>query len=236
MGHDRQHLPIFVTPNLRFLAVPAVLAATLALTSCGPTLGGAPNVRGTGTPQSPQTATRSATATPTGAGTPARGKVGAPDVGFATMMIPQDTQVVTMANLALKEATSAKIKAFAPKLKKAAVPEVARMSGWFTSVGGVAPGTAGYHDMSTMPGMKKADNNGALTAKDMAGLTAAKGTAFDRMWLKLMVRNRRGAVAMARVEIATGGSPDVKAVAQEIIDAEPAKIAELTAILAEVTG
>jgi len=208
--------------------VPAVLVSALALTSCGPTMGGDPNAAGS------SAASPSAKATPTGAGTPATGKVGAPDVTFATMMIPQDTQVVTMANLALKEATNAKIKALAPKFKKAAVPEIARMSGWFTSVGNVAPGTAGYHDMTNMPGMKK-EINGALTAKEMATLTKTKGPAFDRMWLELMIRNRQGALTMARTEIATGGSPDVKSVAQSIVETAPPEIAEMSSLLAKVT-
>lgn len=230
-GHDPRHLPISVTPNVRFLAVPAALVATLALTSCGD----GPGASGSATPSPTQAATSPATARPTGAGTPARGAVGAPDVKFATLMIPQDTQVVTMADLALKEATNAKIKALAAQFKKVTVPEIARMSGWFTSVGGVAPGTTGYHDMSAMPGVKKGVK-GTLTAKEMADLAKAKGAAFDRMWLQLMVRNRTGALVMAKEEIATGGSPDVKAVAQEVIARETPRIAELTAILPGVTG
>jgi uncharacterized protein (DUF305 family) len=224
-----------VTPPLRFLAVPAVLVATLGLTSCGTGTAGV-GAGASQTPGSTQAASPSGTATPTGAGTPARGAVGKVDVAFATMMIPQDTQVVTMVDLALKEATDPKIKAFAPTMKKAAVPEIARMSGWFTSVGGVAPGSAGYHDMSQMPGMKKTVTKGTLTAKDMANLAKAKGPAFDRLWLQMMVTNREGAVLMAKTEVATGGSPDVKVVAQSLIDTEPAKVAEMNSILAKVAG
>jgi uncharacterized protein (DUF305 family) len=222
-------------PSRRLLAAPAILVATLVLTSCGTSKGDGPGAVGSTTPGPTQAATPSATARPTGAGTPAGGAVGRPDVTFATMMIPQDTQVVTMADLALKETTNARLKGLAPQIRNAAVPEIARMSGWFTSVGGVAPGSAGYHDMAEMSGVKKGVK-GTLTAKEMTDLTQAKGPAFDRLWLQMMVRNRTGAVVMAREEIAKGGSPDVKAVAQEIIEREPPKIAEMTSILASVTG
>lgn len=243
--------PIPAKRYLRLWAVPAVLVATLTLSSCGTSTGdspgaGSPGAGGHGaggagaggaaqTPGPTQAARPSGTARPSGAGTPARGKVGPPDVAFATLMIPQDTQVVTMADLALKQATNAKIKALAPEVKKAAVPEIARMSGWFTSVGNVAPGATGYHDMSAMPGVKKGVK-GTLTAKEMDNLAKAKGPAFDRMWLQMMFRNRTGAVVMAREEIAKGGSPDVKAVAQEVLAREVPRIAELTSILPGATG
>jgi len=56
------------------------------------------------------------------------------------------------------------------------------------------------------------------------------------MWLQMMFRNRTGAVVMARTEIATGGSPDVKAVAQEVLAREVPRLAELTSILPGATG
>lgn len=208
--------------TVRFLAVPAVVVATLAMAGCG-----------TAAPTPPAAPTT--TARPTGVGTPARGAVGAPDVAFATQMIPQDTQVVTMADLALKQATNAKIKALAPQSKKAALPRIARMSGWFTSVGGAAPNSKDFHVMAAPPGVKTGVR-GTITAKELANLAKAKGPAFDRMWVRLMFMNRTGAVEMAKEELAEGGSPDVKAVAQEVIDRETPRIAELASILPGATG
>jgi uncharacterized protein (DUF305 family) len=150
-------------------------------------------------------------------------------------MIPQDSQVLAMAKLALTKATNSQVKALAPQVKKAVVPEVARMSGWFSSLGSPVPGSAGYHDMSSMPGMSS-HTEGTTTPAQMASLAKAKGPAFDRLWLQMMLNNRKGAVAMAKTELSKGGSPDVKQVAQSVLDRETAKIAEMTSILAKVTG
>jgi uncharacterized protein (DUF305 family) len=204
-----------VTPSLRTLALPAALVATLALTSCGSSA--SPSASPSPSPS----------ATPTGIGTPARLPVNAADVSFATMMILQHTQGIAMVDLALKRAADAKVKALAPKIKAGEVPELARMSGWFTSVNSPVP--SGVHDMS-MPGME-GKPQGVMSAKDMTDLGTATGSGFDRMWLRLMIRHHQGAVAMARTELTKGSSPDVKQVAQAIVDRQSAEIATMTSIL-----
>jgi uncharacterized protein (DUF305 family) len=221
-------MPISVTPALRGLALPAVLAATLALTSCGTGSSAKPGAVSTATPGAAAGAP-TAGARPTGAGTPAKGAVRGADVGFATMMIPQQVQAGTMADLALRQATDAKVKALAAQIKKAAVSEAARMSGWFTSVGGVVP-----TPMTDPAGRAEMAQHGILSEKEMTALGAATGARFDRMWLQVMIRNQKGAVDLAKAEIATGGSPDVKQVAQTVIDRHPPRVAEMTTILAAV--
>jgi uncharacterized protein (DUF305 family) len=205
-------VPRSVTPSLRSLALPAALVATLALTSCG---------------SSPSASAPTAGATPSVIASPAKGPVNAADVSFATMMILQHTQAMAMVDLALKQAVDAKVKALAPKIKEGDAPELARMSGWFTSVGNVVP--SGAHDMS-MPGME-AKPQGVVSAKEMTDLGKATGSGFDRMWLQLMIRHHQGAVDMARTELTKGGSPDAKQVAQSIIDRQSAEIATMTSIL-----
>jgi len=146
------------------------------------------------------------------------------------MMIPQHIQAVAMADLALKQASNAKVKALASQVKKAAPPETARMSGWFTSVGSAVP-EAGAHTMSGAASMAE---HGMMSAKQMTGLGAATGAGFDRMWLQMMLKNQEGAVLVAKAEIADGGSPDVKQVAQAILDRNPAQIAQMNTILAGI--
>lgn len=201
----------------RILALPAVLLASLALGSCGTSPAA---LAGSG-------ATNTA---PTAIGTPAKEPVNAADVSFATMMIAQHTQSMAMVDLALKRAADAKVKALAPKIKAGEVPELARMSGWFTSVGSPVP--AAGHDMS-MPGME-AHPEGVMSAKEMTDLGKATGSGFDRMWLQLMIRHHKGAVSMARTELTKGSSPDGKQVARSIIDRQSAEIATMTSILAGV--
>ncbi|QRP49090.1 DUF305 domain-containing protein [Amycolatopsis sp. FDAARGOS 1241] len=67
----------------------------------------------------------------------------------------------------------------------------------------------------------------------MQKLQQAGGTAFDRMFLQMMVTHHQGAVAMAKTELASGSSPDAKALAQRIIDSQTAEIAQMQQMLGQ---
>jgi uncharacterized protein (DUF305 family) len=189
---------------------------TLALTSCG----SSPSTTAGGT------AKTTATAKPTPTGTPAKSPVGEPDVTFAKTMIAAHTQSIAMVELALKRTTNAKVKELAPEMTKAEAPELARMKGWYTSVGNTVPGAA------EMPGMEGMASHpvGVLSAKEMTDLGKATASGFDQMWLKLMVKHHQGALAASRKEVAKGLSADVKQLAQEIIDRQSTEIAAMAKI------
>lgn len=207
---------------LRTLALPAALAATLVLASCGTSSGdddhGTADMNG------------SAAGAPGAGGPPATGAKNDADVEFATMMIPHHAQAVEMADLAIKGATDPKIKALAPKIKAAQSPEIARMSGWLTGWGAPVPGAA--DDMSGMGGQA----GGMMSAGQMADLGSATGSAFDRMWLQMMIEHHEGAVAMAKTGLAEGTNPEGKQLAQSIIDGQSGEIAEMKSILAGIPG
>ena len=201
---------------LRSLALPATLAATLLLTACG--TGDTSGLSGSDTGAS------------TKSGAPASKAKNEADVEFATMMIPHHAQAVAMADVALKQAADPKVKALAQKIKAAQGPEVERMSGWLTGWGERVPGTAGGHDM---PGMG-AQTGGMMSAEEMTNLGKATGSAFDRMCLQMMVRHHKGAVDVAKTELAQGANPESKQLAQSIVDSQSAEIAEINSILAGI--
>lgn len=60
-------------------------------------------------------------------------------------------------------------------------------------------------DMSGMAGMGD-QSGGMMPAQEINNLGNATGSAFDRMWLKMMVRHHRGAVDMATTALAQGGT------------------------------
>ncbi len=207
---------------LRILALPAALAATLVLASCGTS--SSADGHGTDGMNGPATGAASA------GGSPATGAKNDADIQFATMMIPHHAQAVEMADLAIKGATDPKIKALAPKIKAAQSPEIARMSGWLTGWGAPVPG--GGDDMSGMGGSA----GGMMSGRQMADLGSATGSAFDRMWLQMMIEHHEGAVAMARTGLAEGTNPEGKQLAQAIIDGQSGEIAEMKSILAGIPG
>jgi uncharacterized protein (DUF305 family) len=209
----------------RILALPAALAATLVLASCGSSHPSDGSHNGQSASGTTANAPRTTGTTETGAQSQA-------DVTFATGMIPHHAQAVEMADMAPKQAVDPKVKALAAKIKHAQGPEIARMSGWLASAGAPVPGTAGGHDMSGMGGKE----DGMMSPDQMTNLVKATGSPFDRMWLQAMTQHHDGAVALAKDELALGISPDAKKLAQSIIDSQSAEMAEMKSILAGMPG
>jgi uncharacterized protein (DUF305 family) len=150
----------------------------------------------------------------------------AADVTFATDMISHHRQAVTMADMAVMSATNPAVKTLAATIKAAQSPEISQMSSWLTSWGAKVPEAGmdmGMTGMS-MPGM--------MTAAEMAELQAAKGAAFDKLWLQMMISHHRGAIAMAKTELSTGQSASAKKLAQSISTSQAAEVATMTKLLA----
>jgi uncharacterized protein (DUF305 family) len=210
-----------MTRALRTLALPATVAAVLALSACGD--GESGGSAGAGTASSPA-ASDSARA---GA------EFNSADVDFATGMIPHHRQAIEMAEMATNEATDDEVTKLATQIKVAQDPEIEALSGmledWGKPVPAAGDGVAGHggHDGS-MPGMMSED--------EMGNLSEATGTEFDRMWAEMMIRHHEGAVEMAQTEMADGKNPEARELAQAVIDGQTAEIADLKAILERLRG
>lgn len=148
------------------------------------------------------------------------------DVSFAKEMIQHHRQAVEMAAMADSRASSSEVKDLAAKIKAAQNPEIKTMSGWLSSWGEQVPeDMSGMgHDMSsTAPGM--------MSAADMGKLEKVSGTAFDRMFLAMMVQHHEGAVAMAKTEKADGKYGPATQLADGVITAQTAEIQEMNKML-----
>jgi uncharacterized protein (DUF305 family) len=147
------------------------------------------------------------------------------DVEFAQKMIPHHQQAVEMAQLALdaKASAGAKVRDLATRIKGAQDPEIKLMAAWLTAWGESATATAG-HNMSSTDGMMSAD--------EMSALGKATGSAFDRSWLTMMVAHHQGAIKMAQDEKAQGSNTEALALADKIITAQQAEIAEMSKLIA----
>jgi uncharacterized protein (DUF305 family) len=151
------------------------------------------------------------------------------DLTFARSMIPHHQQAVEMATVAESKASDPQVKALAGRIRAAQGPEIETMTGWLTAWGGAAASMpAGEHHgddagMESMPGM--------MSAEEMAGMQAASGAAFDRMFLEMMIRHHQGAVEMARTEQQQGLNPEAKALAATVEKDQTAEIAEMEKML-----
>jgi uncharacterized protein (DUF305 family) len=83
-------------------------------------------------------------------------------------------------------------------------------------------------DMADMEGME-----GMMSADEMAAMSVMSGPAFDTRWSEMMILHHEGAVAMAEAVKASGQNADVAQLADQIIAAQEAEMAELRALLGQ---
>ena len=148
------------------------------------------------------------------------------DIEFAQGMIAHHEQAVEMAEMALdpNAGASEAVVDLATRIKAAQDPEIELMTSWLTAAGeSVTMDMSGGHDMSSMTGM--------MSAGDMDSLAMMTGADFDRMWLEMMIEHHKGAVSQSQQVLEDGSSPDVLALANQIITAQQAEIAEMEALL-----
>ena len=211
--------------TMRSLALPAALAGVLTVSACGGTDAGSHDMG-----NHPSTATATATGGATASGTSPAGAHNDADVAFATGMIPHHGQALTMADLALKSAGNAQVKALAAQIKNAQEPEIRQLSGWLRGWGEPVPEAQGMDHGAGMHG------EGMMSVEEMDDLGKATGATFDGMWLAMMIRHHEGAVAAARTELAAGSHAESKALAQAIIDGQTKEIATMKAVQAQLAG
>lgn len=138
------------------------------------------------------------------------------DVEFATMMIPHHAQAVEMADLVPSRTQNAWLLGFAQQIKDAQQPEIDQLTEALKAWDEPVPDEHAEHQM-----------DGMMTAEQMTHLESLSGDAFDREWITLMIAHHRGAVAMAQTELDKGENPEMRGLAQEIIDSQQAEITEM---------
>ncbi|MER7112775.1 DUF305 domain-containing protein [Streptomyces sp. NPDC000229] len=138
----------------------------------------------------------------------------AADFMYAQMMIVHHGQALEMTALAAKHAVSTQVKQVAARIAAAQQPEIGAMRGWLKNNGGPRPHTG--HDHGTMPGM--------ATEAQLDQLRAARGEAFDELFLKLMITHHQGAVTMAGEVLSQGNNVQVEEMANDVIAQQTAEI------------
>jgi uncharacterized protein (DUF305 family) len=148
------------------------------------------------------------------------------DIEFAQGMIAHHEQAIEMAEIALDPnvGASPEVTDLATRIKAAQDPEVTQMTEWLTAAGEpMVMDTSEGHAMSSMDGM--------MTAEQMDAMAAMMGAEFDQMWLETMIAHHEGAIAQSQTVKANGSNANVLALADQIIAAQQAEIAEMQALL-----
>ncbi|MFJ3903104.1 DUF305 domain-containing protein [Streptomyces sp. NPDC090025] len=142
------------------------------------------------------------------------------DHAYVQMMIEHHRQALTLTALAPGRASSAGVRKVAERISAAQGPEIGAMEAWVENNGGprALPGSGGHagHGGRAMPGM--------ATEAQLAQLRAAKGAAFDRLFLKLMIAHHEGAISMAADVLREGNAVLVEEMADDVIAQQSAEI------------
>ncbi|MFE6224009.1 DUF305 domain-containing protein [Streptomyces sp. NPDC057854] len=207
----------------------SAVAATLAALAVF-ALGACESESGTAAPEPTATGAAAAVVVPGRPGEPARRvspeeaasllpdeRPNGADFRYVQMMIVHHRQALTMTALAPERAGSAAVRMLAERIAAAQQPEIGAMEGWLKTHGG--PRDQGTHAHHTMPGM--------ATDAQLAELRVAKGTAFDELFLELMVTHHEGAVAMAAEVLGQGNNVQVEEMANDVIAQQTAEIGRM---------
>jgi uncharacterized protein (DUF305 family) len=149
------------------------------------------------------------------------------DVDFATAMITHHAQAIEMARIVLERTQTTQVKDLAERIEAAQTPEIAILSGWLSGWGAPVPATSmAMGSGKTMDGM--------MSDSDMKELAAASESTVDALFLTQMSEHHRGAIAMAREELASGSNPQAKELAQTIKKTQTAEVSEMKTLLASI--
>lgn len=165
-------------------------------------------------------------------------QVDAVDVGFARALITHDRQGALVSAMASTRAVSAQVKAVASAILAADEPCIATLTGWLKAWGkpvpaGDASGDSAAEDGSAPASADEPDPGvpGMLDAEQVVELGNGSGRAWDIEFLQAMVTSQTGELAVAKAELAGGGNPDARALAQQIVAADSTQISQIQRIL-----
>lgn len=194
--------------------------ATLALAACGAPPTTAPVAQPTAALMTTDAPTSEPAPKPTEAMAGMTGtETAAPyDAQFIDGMIMHHQGAIDMANDALKQAQRPEIKTLAGDIIKAQEAEIKQMQDWRT---------AWYSDFKDTGGM----------SMDMGMMEVAPGDApYDIRFIDAMIPHHESAIAMANDAKMKSQRPEILTLADEIIKAQTAEIAQMKAWRAEWTG
>lgn len=154
----------------------------------------------------------------------------AADVTFMQGMIGHHAQAIEMTELLKTRTSSDDMRKLAQRIEVSQADEIKMMRDWLEMRGAEVPGEHAHHAPGArMPGM--------LTADEMARLAAARGPAFDKLFLEYMIRHHEGALVMVRDLFATpsaGQESEIYAFASDVVADQRMEIARMVGMLKEL--
>jgi uncharacterized protein (DUF305 family) len=155
----------------------------------------------------------------------------AADVQFMQGMIGHHQQAIEMTGLLATRTNDDAMRKLGRRIDISQADEVRMMQQWLTAHHQAVPDEHAMHmhGATLMPGM--------LTPDEMERLAAAKGTAFDRLFLEGMIKHHGGALTMVADLFAHAGAaqdPDIFMFVSDVDADQRAEIARMSTMLEEL--
>ncbi len=150
------------------------------------------------------------------------------DVEFMQGMIAHHAQAIVMSRMAEAHGASPQVLKLSTKIDQSQVPEILIMQKWLLRYEQFAPDTSSWRHMQ-MEGM--------LTDAQLKELDAAKGVAFDRAFLTLMIQHHMGALKMVDDLFASpraGQEVDVSVFANDVVTSQTGEIGIMKRLLSQL--
>ena len=126
------------------------------------------------------------------------------DVAFMTGMIAHHAQAVLIAGWAPTHGASKSLQALCERIVVGQRDEILTMQTWLKDHNQPVPQPDA--EMGNMPGMDESGlMPGMLTYEDLHALDQARGSDFDRLFLKDMIKHHNGAITMVNTLFGTPG-------------------------------
>ena len=132
------------------------------------------------------------------------------DAQFIDGMIEHHTGAITMAEQAIKESERSEVKKLAQNIITSQQGEVEQMTGWRRQW---------YPDLAPTGGME-------MPMGDME-ISSDTSQPFDQRFIAAMIGHHDGAISMAKDALTTAEHPEIKQLAEAIITAQEAEIAQM---------
>ena len=155
------------------------------------------------------------------------------DVRFMRDMIPHHHQALEMAALVATRTNNPELIDVAGRIEASQGDEIAFMQGWLRERGETVPDPTAHHAMHTHHTMA-----GMATPEQMAELAASQGTAFDRLFLTLMITHHKGAITMVEELLEQPGSaydPVLFEFTSDVTNDQAAEIERMNALLTSLS-
>ena len=163
------------------------------------------------------------------------------EAGFARDMSTHHAQAVEMSFLVRDRTEDEEIRRLAFDIITSQQQQIGQMSAWLTLWGLPQTGSdPAMTWMGDMPGMDHASMShdeamtampGMASAADLAALTKATGVAAEKQYLTLMIAHHKGGVAMAQAVLDRSTRPEVRNLAQGMVNAQSSEITTMTTML-----